>query len=359
MMPSTPTALVFDWGDTLMRVFPEYQGAMVDWPRVEAVEGAAEALQKLHGRYRLFVATNAANSSAAQVQAALDRVGLAGFFEQVFTMHELGSRKPAPGFFTALSETIAEKPADCVMIGDELKADVLGPLQAGWRSIWFNPTNQPAPGLVPLHGGDIDHLADLPGAVEHLDLPRIETCLIWLLQNTTALNLLQHQLSVGAVAYLMALWMRANGTQVEPILAQRGGLLHDIGKITPQKEGENLPHNEAGARALEALGEPALAQITRRHQLYSLNDPELIPTTWEQKLVYFADKMVEKQAGLMTAQERIERLRQRYNLNPHQLDQLMPRLLALQEELCRRAGVPEDELIPRLKAAFISTVPAY
>jgi len=32
-------ALIFDWGDTVMRVFPEFSGPMAHWPRVEAVHG--------------------------------------------------------------------------------------------------------------------------------------------------------------------------------------------------------------------------------------------------------------------------------------------------------------------------------
>ncbi len=351
MVPGTPHALAFDWGNTLMRVFPEYQGAMVDWPQVAAVDGAAEALRPLSGRFRLYVATNAVDSSADQVKAALDRAGLGDFFEQVFTMHELGSRKPHPDFFTNLAAKIGERPADCVMIGDDLKADVLGPQLAGWQSVWYNPTNQAAAGLVPLHDGDIDQLAGLPGVVDRLGLPRIETCLTWLQQHGTALNLIQHQLSVGAVAYLMALWMRANGTQVDPLLAQRGGLLHDIGKIMPQKEGERFDHGEAGARALETLGQPVLAETTRRHMLFGLSNPDRAPLTWEQKLVYFADKLVER-SRLVTVQERIRLLTERYNMDPHKLEVTMPALLDLQEELCRRAGVPVDELVPRLEIAL-------
>ncbi len=351
MASHTPTILAFDWGDTLMQLFPEYRGAMVDWPQVAAVDGAAEALRQLQGSCRLFVATNAVDSSAAQIQAALARVGLDGFFERVFTMHELGARKPSAAFFANLSRQIGEDPADCIMIGDDYKADTLGPLQAGWRSVWYNPGNRASPGLLPLHGADIDQLTDLPEAVAHLDLPRVETCLSWIQQHGTGLNLIQHQLSVAGVAYRMALWMRANGTRLDPVLAQRGGLLHDIGKIMPKKQGERLNHGEAGARALEALGEPVLAEITRRHLLSRLIDPDHAPSTWEQKLVYFADKLVER-SWLVPVQERMRLLRERYPQAPDTMDDILPHLLALQADLCRRAGVPVEELVPRLEAAF-------
>ncbi len=352
MISSTPKALIFDWGDTLMRVFPGAQGAMVDWPEVAAVDGVLPALQQLQGRYRLFVASNAVNSSAAQIQAALARVGLAPYFEQIFTMHELNARKPQPAFFTNLSEKIGEDPCRCVMIGDDLNADVLGPLQAGWQSVWYNPHNHGAPGLLPLQDGDMDRFSDLPALVDRLDLPRVATCLGWLQQQVTALNLIQHQLSVAAIAYQLALWMRANATPVDPLLAHRGGLLHDIGKIAPQKEGQHLSHSEFGAQTLESLGQPLLAEITRRHMLFNLVGPDPAPITWEQKLVYFADKLMERN-GLVSLQERLDLLQQRYTLDPNRMAQLKPAILDLQAGLCRRAGVPVADLLPRLRAAFM------
>lgn len=351
---STPLALVFDWGDTLMRVFPQYRGAMVNWPEVAAVDGAAQALEELQGQYRLFVATNAAASSAGQVKAALARAGLDGHIERVFTMHELDSRKPEASFFANLAEKINAPPHDCVMIGDDLKNDVLAALYAGWRAVWFNPTGQAAPALTPLHDADVDRLPELPGAVLRLDLPRLETCLGWLEESGATFNLLQHVYAVAAAAYQMALWMRSNGTRVNPLLAQRGGLLHDIAKLLPQAENPTrLDHGELGGRLLAELGQPVLAEIARRHLLYSLADPSQAPFTWEQKLVYFADKLVEG-SRLVSVQERIDALSRRYQLDMRRLEQTLPALDQLQEDVCRRAGFPPSDLLPRLQKAFNS-----
>ena len=59
----TIRAIVFDWGDTLMRDFG-LPGPMALWPRVEVLPGAAAALEVLHERYRLAVASNAGESGA-------------------------------------------------------------------------------------------------------------------------------------------------------------------------------------------------------------------------------------------------------------------------------------------------------
>jgi len=77
-IPLEITTLVFDWGDTLMTVDPRFSGAMGDWPEVTAVPGVQTALAALQGRFRLAVASNAVDSNAIQVHAALERVGLAG-----------------------------------------------------------------------------------------------------------------------------------------------------------------------------------------------------------------------------------------------------------------------------------------
>ena len=43
-MKREPSCILFDWGDTLMRVFPEFEGPMFTWPRVEVVSGIKETL---------------------------------------------------------------------------------------------------------------------------------------------------------------------------------------------------------------------------------------------------------------------------------------------------------------------------
>jgi len=68
--------IVFDWDDTLMKVFPESQGPMVDWSHVEGIPGVKPTLERLSSRYHLAVATSAKDSNMEQVRLALARVGL-------------------------------------------------------------------------------------------------------------------------------------------------------------------------------------------------------------------------------------------------------------------------------------------
>jgi putative hydrolase of the HAD superfamily len=350
--PVKPIALIFDWGDTLMHVFPDAAGPMADWPQVAAVDGAAAALAQLTGHHRMFVATNADESSASQVGYALARVGLDRHFERIFTMHELCSRKPDPTFFAALSDQIRVPLEDCVMVGDDLQVDILGALRAGWRAIWLNPTNRPFPGHLPLHDGDINSMAELPAAIASPALPRYQTCLNWLLAAGSSHNLLAHVHSVAALAYQMALWIRANGYAADPMLAHRGGLLHDLAKVaTIHSEVHKQDHGDLAAEMLANYNQPILAEIARRHLLFRPLDSTARPKTIEQKLVFFMDKLVE-QNRVVPLEERIQHLRARYQLDPSRLEAVMPRLYAIQTELCDLAGISPNDLVPRLQAAI-------
>lgn len=130
--------ILFDWGDTLMRVFPEFSGPMKDWPRVEAVSGAAEMLATLHPNWILAVATNAADSEEENIRLALHRVGLDRYLDKIYCFKTIGHKKPSPEFFNYLLEDLGLPAGEMVMVGDDYVADVLGANACGLRAVWFN-----------------------------------------------------------------------------------------------------------------------------------------------------------------------------------------------------------------------------
>jgi len=134
--------LLFDWGDTLMRVYPKVRGPMTSWPRVAAVPGAAASLASLSARYHLAVATNAADSDEDQIRAALKRGGLDTWIEQIFCARNLGFQKPQAEYFQAIIKRLISPPNHMVMIGDSYSSDVQGAVQAGLSAIWFNPLSK-------------------------------------------------------------------------------------------------------------------------------------------------------------------------------------------------------------------------
>jgi hypothetical protein len=69
-------ALVFDWGDTLMRDYPEYSGSMAFWPKVELMPYVDEALKAVGNMYTCYAASNAGASDLVLMGKAFERVGI-------------------------------------------------------------------------------------------------------------------------------------------------------------------------------------------------------------------------------------------------------------------------------------------
>ncbi len=153
---------LFDWGDTLMRVFPEFRGKMKDWPRVEEMPGARRALHALHGRIGIALATNARDSEEEDIRKALERADLASFVKRIYGYRTVGAPKSSPEFFAHVLEGL-HAPADhVVMVGDDFAEDVEAALAAGLRAVWFNTRSQEVRtghNLATLH--HLDHLPAL------------------------------------------------------------------------------------------------------------------------------------------------------------------------------------------------------
>ena len=140
MLAPMKTWVLFDWGDTLMRVFPNCAGKMKDWPRVEEVPGARKALHALHGRVGIALATHAADSEEADIREALERVALSAFVKPIFCLRAVGAKKNTPAFFFAhVQERLHASPNHLVMVGDDFAEDVEAARAAGLWAVWFNP----------------------------------------------------------------------------------------------------------------------------------------------------------------------------------------------------------------------------
>lgn len=159
-------AVIFDWGDTVMRDFAGYDGPMVSWPRVELIPGADQALASLSPTYLCCLASNAGISNAELMGQALERVAVRQYFHHLWTSKELGVAKPDPRFFLGVAARLSLAPGECVMVGNDYAKDIAGARAAGMRTVWLNPSGDAAPGTA----ADlvIESMADLPGAVSRL-----------------------------------------------------------------------------------------------------------------------------------------------------------------------------------------------
>ncbi len=143
LVPLPPQrALLFDWGDTLMRVFPLFPGPMKDWPQVAAMPGAAEALAALQANWMLCIATNAADSTEEDIRAALRRVKLDEYIDTIYCYRSVGHRKPSPEFFDHILTDLNLDRSQVVMVGDDFESDIQGANRSGLYAIWYAPRSQ-------------------------------------------------------------------------------------------------------------------------------------------------------------------------------------------------------------------------
>jgi len=157
--------IIFDWGDTVMRDYPENDGPMYLWPHVEVIPFIVNTLVALN-KYKLIIATNAGFSDTAAMIAALERVNVHHFFDGFFSSKELGVKKPNPQFFSEVCRRSLLVPAETVFVGNDYEKDMIGAKNAGLKTIFFNENTTecdfPAADLIILS------MRDLFSAVETL-----------------------------------------------------------------------------------------------------------------------------------------------------------------------------------------------
>ena len=136
---------LFDWGDTLMVDFSQYQGPMCDWPAIALTEHAAECLATCARHGACHLATNAQDSSAAQIRQALQRGGLSRFISHIFCVDTLGVNKSASDYFPRIAAQLQTRPEALMMVGDSLERDIYPALASGLQACWYNPLRHDVP----------------------------------------------------------------------------------------------------------------------------------------------------------------------------------------------------------------------
>jgi len=160
-------ALLFDWGNTVMKVFPEQTGPMASWSQVDTIEGIREILPLLTDKYQIILVSNAQDSDQELVRQALERVELAHYFHEIFTPYELSERKPAPNFYLNILKRIEVEPENAIMIGDDYEKDIIAAKQVGLWTVWYNPDQQELKNIsYPYHDAEIIHLLELASIIQ-------------------------------------------------------------------------------------------------------------------------------------------------------------------------------------------------
>ncbi len=155
--------ILFDWGDTVMRDFRQFDGPMHLWPDVAATPGIGDALSAIHDGRKIALATNAIDSSEEEIWLALKRVLLEKHFDKVYCCRKVGSLKPARTFYGHILKEMMMNPRDTVMVGDDFEKDIRGANQSGIFAIWLNRDSNKKPPSRMYEA--IQSISDLPNAI--------------------------------------------------------------------------------------------------------------------------------------------------------------------------------------------------
>lgn len=99
---------------------------------------ALDILDYLKDKYHLHILTNGFQETQS---IKLETSGLVPFFKEVVNSEISGFLKPDKRIFDYTLKKINAECQDCIMIGDDLHADVLGAKNAGIDHVYFNRKN--------------------------------------------------------------------------------------------------------------------------------------------------------------------------------------------------------------------------
>ncbi len=97
---------------------------------VSLFDDVLPVLEVLAERRSIFALTNG--------NACLSTIGLAGFFEHIFTAAELGAAKPDPRVFLEVCRRSGLPAREIVHVGDDPHRDVAPALESGMHAVWVN-----------------------------------------------------------------------------------------------------------------------------------------------------------------------------------------------------------------------------
>ena len=102
-------------------------------------DGAFELLDYLKSKYQLHIITN----GFEEVQnIKLEKSGIRKYFNEIITSESVGVKKPNPKVFQFALDKTGALPAQSIMVGDNLEADIIGALDCHIASIHFNLHNE-------------------------------------------------------------------------------------------------------------------------------------------------------------------------------------------------------------------------
>ena len=197
-------------------------------------------------------------------------------------------------------------------------------------------------------------------------------------------HIVKHCLAVAKLAVFLAHKLKDNAIAVNIELVDRASLLHDILRVCDMTESDyrqferpvterdkaiwgllkakynGMCHEEAACELLKAKY-PALALTIKKHRYTAILDNKEKPSTWEEKLLYYADKrvmhdrIVPLKDRLKEAHERnarLRRMRAQSKISTTEVDSL---IFKLEEEIFSRIALTPAEVTNEIIESYSNT----
>lgn len=156
-------------------------------------------------------------------------------------------------------------------------------------------------------------------------------------------NKRRHVALVTKVAGFLATKLNQTiGVSINQSLLTAAALFHDIDKNVTRLPGER--HPDTGVRILREEGMEEVAELVKTHPLHAILDSSISPKTWEEKILFLADKMVKYE--IITVDKRFELWRAE-NLPARERDLLeasYPKVEQLEKEIFQKINIKPEEV---------------
>ncbi len=152
---------------------------------------------------------------------------------------------------------------------------------------------------------------------------------------------MRHSLKVNQLAMFLGKKLKDKGEDVNLELLEVSSLLHDVGKLLGDKIGS---HITAGCKILNERGLPDIANIIKKHPIYAILNEDTTPKTWEEKLVFYADRRV-MEDKIVSLDERTNDHAKRKPKIKKILPKVLPKIKKLEDEIFNIIGIEKDIIL--------------
>ncbi len=150
------------------------------------------------------------------------------------------------------------------------------------------------------------------------------------------------QLVERVALFLASRVIKVTGNSINIPLLSAAALLHDIDKSIPKAKDEH--HPDTGVRVLRSEGLVEVADLIKTHSLSSILDQSLSPKSWEEKILYLADKMVKYEILDVDRRFNLWRGEELPKDAIEELARAYPKVKSLERDICSLIGVSPSEI---------------